>query len=73
MIAISGIIAGASAITLAQFNATTSDTTATLAIGNAADGVGTLAEQFPTIAIIGVMVIIISMLATVFVYVRYFR
>ena len=32
-----------------------------------------IGEQLPTIAIIGIMVIIISIIAGVFVYVRYFR
>ncbi len=36
------------------------------------DGQSTIAEQLPTVAIIGVMVIIISIIAGVFVYLRYF-
>jgi hypothetical protein len=36
-------------------------------------GMGDVAEQFPTIGIIAVMVIIISLIAGVFVYMRFFR
>ena len=72
VIAISGIVLGASAIVLAKFNDTTSDTDATNAIGNATLAVGDIAEQLPTVAIIGIMVIIISIIAGVFVYMRYF-
>ena len=71
-IAIAGIIAGAAAIVLSKFEATTTDAEALLAINNATEGVTTIAEQFPTVAIIGVMVIIISLIAGVFVYMRYF-
>ena len=72
VLAISGIIIGASVIVLAQFNSTTDDTDATAAINNATAGINTIAEQLPTVAIIGVMVIIISIIAGVFVYMRYF-
>jgi len=72
VLAISGIILGAAAITLDQFSETTTDTEALLAIGNATEGISTVAEQQPTIAIISVMVIIISVIAGVFVYMRYF-
>lgn len=36
------------------------------------EGQGDLAEQLPTIAIISIMVVIISIIAAVFVYLRYF-
>jgi len=72
IIAISGIIAGAGAITLAEFESTTTDADAIKAINNASEGIMTIAEQIPTVAIIGVMVIIISMIAGVFVYMKYF-
>jgi hypothetical protein len=42
------------------------------AIYQTKQGEGDLAEQLPTVAIIGVMVIIISIIAGVFVYLRYF-
>lgn len=72
VIAISGIVLGASAIVLAKFNETTTDAAATSAIDNASAAIGDIAEQLPTVAIIGVMVIIISIIAGVFVYMRYF-
>ena len=43
------------------------------AICHAAEGEVSIAEQLPTVAIIGVMVIIISIIAGVFVYLRYFQ
>ena len=72
VLAISGIVLGAAAITLEKFKATTTDTAALLAIGNATEGISTVAEQQPTVAIISVMVIIISIIAGVFVYMQYF-
>ena len=72
VLCISGIVLGASVITLTKFKDTTSDTSALAAIGNATDGISTVAEQLPTVAIIGVMVIIISIIAGVFVYLKYF-
>ena len=36
------------------------------------DGIGDVSEQLSTVAIIGIMVIIISLIAGVFVYMRYF-
>lgn len=73
VIAISGIVLGASAVVLSKFGDTTTDATATNAIDNASAAVGDIAEQLPTVAIIGVMVIIISIIAGVFVYMRYFN
>ncbi len=73
VIAISGIVLGASAVVLAKFNDTTTDVQATLAISNASAAIGDIAEQLPTVAIIGIMVIIISIIAGVFVYLRYFQ
>jgi len=110
ILAISGIILGASVIMLAKFgdtvdtcynstftyNASTEHCTATnssgyplashiqvgkgnlnfsdeyFAIWKSIEGETTVAEQQPTIAIIAVMVIIISVLSGVFVYMRYF-
>ena len=72
VLCIAGIVAGASAITLAKFRDTTTTDSALRAIDNATEGINTLAEQFPTVAIIGVMVVIISIIAGVFVYMRYF-
>lgn len=72
MIAVSGVIAGAAAITLAQFATTTTDVDALNAIGNGTKGVTTVAQQFPTVAIIGVMVIIISLIMGVVAYTRLF-
>ena len=72
VLAVSGIVLGAAALVFAEFNATTTDNSASLAIANASAGINTVAEQLPTIAIIGVMVIIISIIAGVFVYLRYF-
>ena len=39
---------------------------------NTQEGIGDTAEQLGTVAIIGIMVIIISLIAGVFVYMRYF-
>ena len=72
VICISGVILGASAIVLSKFSATTTDADALNAIGNASAGITTVAEQQPTVAIISVMVIIISVIAGVFVYMRMF-
>jgi len=73
MIGIGGIIAGATAIVLAQFQASTTDASAIAAIKNATSGVGTVSKQLPTMAIIGVMVIIISLIVSVVAYFRFFR
>lgn len=72
VICISGIIAGASAIALAEFAGTTTNVQAGWVISNSTDGIVTIANQFPTVGIIGIMVVIISLIAGVFVYVRYF-
>jgi len=72
VLAISGIVLGAAAITLSKFRDTTTNTQALYAIDNATEGIVTVAEQQPTVAIIAVMVIIISIIAGVFVYMRYF-
>lgn len=42
-------------------------------ISKSKDGMGEVTQQFPTIGIIAVMVIIISLIAGVFVYMAYFR
>ncbi|GAH12133.1 unnamed protein product [marine sediment metagenome] len=72
VLAIAGIIGGASALVLGKFKATSTDVDADNAIGNATLAVGDVAAQLPTIGIIAVMVIIISIIAGVFVYMRYF-
>ena len=72
IIAISGIIGGATAIVLSKFKDTTTDADALNVIGNATAGITTVAEQLPTVAIIGIMVIIISIIAGVLVYMKYF-
>ena len=105
VLCISGIVLGASVITLTKFGDTVSkcyntsyhyntsigvcdgvNATAMSSIGKgslnwsneyyailqAKEGQNTIAEQLPTVAIIGVMVIIISIIAGVFVYLRYF-
>ena len=43
------------------------------AILDATTGVGDVTEQLPTVAVIGVMVIIISIIAGVFVYLKFFK
>lgn len=72
VIAVSGIILGASALVLSEFEDTTTDADALGAINNASEGITTVAGQIPTVAIIAVMVIIISVIAGVFVYMKYF-
>lgn len=99
IIAISGIVIGASVISLSKFgdsidkceepnawNTSTSRCEATnsshdvngsmtaeyAAISNATAGNVDLAEQLPTVAIIGIMVVILSVISGVFVYLRYF-
>jgi hypothetical protein len=72
VLAVSGIILGAAAIVLAEFRGTTTNVNALGAIDNASASIVTIAEQQPTVAIIGVMVIIISIISGVFVYLRYF-
>lgn len=72
VLAVSGIVLGASAIVLGKFKATTTDNSAINALDNASAGVRTVAEQLPTVAIIGVMAIVIGVIAGVFVYMRYF-
>lgn len=68
IICVAGIVLGASAITLAKFKETTTDTTATNAINNASAAVGDIGENLGTVAVIGIMVIVISLLAGLFVY-----
>ena len=72
VICIAGVIGGATAITLSKFAATTTDTQALYVINNASAGVVTIAGQLGTVSIIGVMVIIISVLAGLFAYFRFF-
>lgn len=104
ILAISGIIIGAAAMSLGKFGDTleskcwnssyTLAASGTHCAGNASlvpstpndlnfsneyfaiyqakEGQTTVAEQLPTVAIIGVMVLIISLIAGVFVYMKYF-
>ncbi len=73
VLAISGIVAGASLLTVSKFSASTTDATAKAALGNVSLGMSDVASQFPTIGIIAVMVVIISLISGVFVYLNYFR
>lgn len=73
ILAISGVVAGASVLTISKFRATTTDTNTLATLDNVSSGMNTVAEQFPTIGIIAVMVIVISLIAGVFVYFQYFR
>ena len=73
VLAISGIVAGASVLTISKFKDTTTDDATLRALGNVTEGLGDVAEQFPTIGIIAVMVIIISLISGVFVYMQYFK
>ena len=66
ILGVATIISGAVAITLAEFEDTTTDTDALNIINNGSAGINTIAEQFPTLAIIGVMVVIIGLLVSVF-------
>lgn len=52
---------------------TSNATTEYRAILDATTSVGSLQNQLPTVAVIAVMVIIISMIAGVFVYLKYFN
>lgn len=72
MLAIAGIVAGAALITVSKFKETTTDAATLAALGNVTKGMTDVAAQFPTIGIIAVMVIIISLIAGVFVYMRLF-
>lgn len=72
IIAVSGIIIGASALVLSSFANTTTDADALSAISNASLAIQTVGEQLPTVAIIAIMVVIISVIASVFLYFRYF-
>lgn len=69
ILGVSTVIAGAVAITLAEFEETTTDVDAINIINNGSDGILTVAEQFPTLGIIGVMIVIIGLLVSVFGYI----
>ena len=56
--------------TTALLGNTTSEFRTTLEVG---DGFNTVSEQFTTIGIIAIMVIVISLISGVFVYFQYFR
>lgn len=66
ILGVSTVIAGAVAITLAQFEDTTTDVDALLIINNGSAGIMTVSEQFGTLGIIGVMIVIIGLLVSVF-------
>jgi len=70
---VAAVVGGAVAITLAEFEDTTTDVDALLVINNGSAAIGTVASQLGTVGIIGIMVIIIGLLASVFVYFQYFR
>lgn len=73
VLAISGIVAGAATLVVSKFKATTTDAATLGAMNNVSLGLSTAAEQFPTVAIIAIMSIVIGVLATTFVYLNYFR
>lgn len=52
---------------------TSNATTEFRTVLNSQEGMITVGEQFPTIGIIAIMVIVISLIAGVFVYFQYFR
>lgn len=66
ILGVTTVIAGAIAITLASFAETTTDVDALLIIGNGSEAINTVAEQFPTLGIIGIMIVIIGLLVSVF-------
>ena len=66
VLGVATVVAGAIGITLAQFATTTTDVNALNIIGNGSAGIVTIASQFPTLGIIGVMVVIIGLLVSVF-------
>ena len=66
ILGVSAIVAGATAITLAEFRSTTTDVNALNIIDNGSQGIITVAKQFPTIGIIGAMVVVIGLLISVF-------
>lgn len=66
ILGVSTVVAGAVAITLAEFEETTTDTDALLIINNGSEGIMTVSEQFNTLGIIGVMIVIIGLLVSVF-------
>ncbi len=72
-LAVSAVVGGAAAVTLAEFAETTTDATALLVINNGSAALATVGSQLGTVGIIGIMVIIIGLLAGVFVYFQYFR
>jgi len=72
VICIAGIVLGASAITLGKFYDSTDNVKAKEVINNGSAALGDVGEQLQTVAIIGIMVVIISLIAGVFVYMRYF-
>ena len=72
VLAIAGIIIGASALVIGQFTSTTTDTGALAALANASRAIGVVGGQLSTIAIIAVMVIIIVLLAGAFAYITVF-
>ena len=72
-LAIAGIVGGASAITIAKFKATTNDSGATAVLNNVSSGLQTMGEQMPTVSTIAIMVVIITLLAGLFVYFKWFR
>ena len=73
VLAVAGIVLGASALSLSKFKATTTDSDTINVIGNSSVGLKTIAEQQPTIGVIVAMVVIIGLLAGVLGYVSFFQ
>lgn len=66
VLGVATVISGAVAITLAEFRSTTTNNDAYNVIDNGTQGILTISKQYPTIGIIGVMVVIIGLLVSVF-------
>jgi len=73
ILAVSGIVAGATTLAISKFKATTTDSDTINALGNVSSGMKTVSEQFPTLGVIAVMIIIIALIAGVFSYFQVFR
>ena len=67
---IATIVIGAIAITLGQFQSSTTNAAAINAITNGTAGLTAIAQQFPTLGVIVVMAIIIGVISGIWVYFR---
>ena len=72
MLAVAGITLGATALTLSKFKDTTSDNDALSALNFSIEAIGDVSEQMPTVGIIAIMVIIISLIVGIFAYIKFF-